>query len=333
MKLTIFGAGATGGHFAIRLAQAGHDVSLIARGPNLQAIRENGLTLIDGDRRDTVHLPADADPAAFGVQDVVYVGVKATGLHAIAGALRPLIGPQTLVIFPQNGIPWWYPVGLTAPTRIPDLPDFRLADVFLDTIAPGNLIGGSIYSANSLNAPGVIECRSPGRNHFKLGSVVPETDPSPVLAELRAALETGGIGSAPVADIRRVVWHKLMANLGGSIIPLLIRDKASVLRGDPALSTAYRRVIAEGMAIARAHGHDLTGDLDVEAMLAHMAAHKPSILQDYEADRPMEIAQIVLAPVAFARTAGLETPVLDTLAALATRMAVDKGLYSLTTVP
>ncbi|MFV0244357.1 MAG: ketopantoate reductase family protein [Qingshengfaniella sp.] len=326
MKLTVFGAGATGGHFAVRLSQAGHEVSVIARGKNLQAIQKNGLTLIEGDRRDTVHLPAASEASRLGVQDVVYVGVKATGLAAIAEALRPLVGPQTLVVFPQNGIPWWYPVGLDHQDSMPDLPDFRLADVFLDYIVPENLVGGSIYSANGLSAPGVVECRSPGRNWIDLGGVLPQQVPG--LVALRQAFEDGGIAAPPVADIRRVVWSKLMYNMGGSIIALISRNKSSIVRHDPALATVYRRIVAEGVAIAHAHGHDLRAEINVEAMLAHIAEHKPSILQDYEAGRPMEIAAIALAPVAFARAAGLDTPALDTLAALAARMAADKGLYT-----
>jgi 2-dehydropantoate 2-reductase len=325
MKITVFGAGATGGNFAVRLARAGHDVSVVARGEHLAAIREHGLTLKAGDETVTVPLRAAADGAEFGAQDVVYTGVKATGLGQIVEALRPLVGEKTLVVFPQNGIPWWYPVGLAGKPRPPDLPFFRLAEGFLSYLLAERIVGGSIYSANEVEAPGVVRNTSPGTNRLDLGAIT-QAEP-PELAGLREAFREAGITCADCPDIRRVTWRKLLVNMSGSIISLITRNKASVVRSDAALAELYRRVVAEGLAIARAHGYDLAGEVDADAMIARLPDHKPSILQDYEAGRPMEIAQIVLAPRAFARAAGLETPVLDTMAALAARIAADAGLF------
>ncbi|MDF0596592.1 ketopantoate reductase family protein [Psychromarinibacter halotolerans] len=324
MKVTVFGAGATGGHFAVRLSQAGHDVSVVARGAHLEAIRSNGLTLLAADDRATVKVRASADATEIGVQDVVLVGVKGAGLAAITQALRPLVGPDTRVIFPQNGMPWWYPVGLTTTPAPPDWADFSIGAGFLDYIAPGQLVGGSIYSANELDAPGVVRNASPGHNRLDLGAVVPGGDG---VEDLRRAFRDAGIDAPDVPDIRAVIWRKLLANMSGSIIALITGNKSSISRKDPALGAVYRRAVGEGMAIAAAYGYDLADTVDVDAMLKSIPEHKPSIRQDFEAGRPMEIGQILLAPLAFARQAGVDTPVLDTLAALAQRMAEDRGLF------
>lgn len=326
MKIAIFGAGATGGFFAARLAASGHDVSVVARGEHLEAIREHGLTLISGDTRSTLPIRAEADPLALGEQDVVIVGVKATALSATADALPPMVGRETLVVFPQNGMPWWYPVALSGKPPTPELPDFRLADRFLNFISEDQLVGGSIYSANRLDGPGVVCNTSPEWNRIDLGSV--GLSPVPRLSDLRAAFTASGIEAHPCHDIRSVIWRKLLANMSGSVIALITGNRSSIVRRDPDLQTAYRRVVSEGLNIAAAHGYDLAADVDVDAMIARIAEHKPSLLQDYEAGRPMEIAQIMLAPRAFARSAGVETPVLDTLAALAARMAADRGLFA-----
>lgn len=328
MKITVFGAGATGGHFAARLAQAGHDVSVVARGAHLEAMQRDGLTFVSGDERVTVPVRAEADAARIGVQDVVLVGVKATGLAAIADALRPLVGSDTLVVFPQNGMPWWYPVGLTRTPPAPDWQGFALADTFLSYIRPEQLVGGSIYSGNEVMEPGVVRNTSPEFNRLDLGPVPQEggADVTP----LRQAFRETGIEAPEVPDIREIIWRKLFANMSGSIIALITGNRTSVNRTDPALGAIYRRSVAEGVQIAAAYGYDLS--VDVDAMIARIPEHKPSILQDYEMGRPMEIAQIVLAPLAFARAAGLDTPVLQTNAALATRLAEDRGLFDRTAV-
>ena len=141
MRICIFGAGAVGSHIAVKLADAGMDVSIIARGAHLDAIRTRGLTLLQADKSWTVN------------QDIVFVTLKATGLAAIADKLKPLLSPQTAVVFVQNGIPWWYPVGLNDKPAPPDLPLFKLADAFLADMAPEQIIGGSIFSANAVVEP------------------------------------------------------------------------------------------------------------------------------------------------------------------------------------
>src|SRR5690606_4136841 len=149
MRICIYGAGAGGGHFAVRLAMAGHEVSVIARGKNLEAIQAKGLRLVSGDEEIVAHPVASENPIDLGPQDLVVVTVKATGLGAVAAGLKPLAGPETRILFTQNGMPWWYPLGLDASApRMPELPSFALAESFLGTVPPEHILGGLIYSAN-----------------------------------------------------------------------------------------------------------------------------------------------------------------------------------------
>jgi 2-dehydropantoate 2-reductase len=326
LRICIYGAGASGGHFALKLAAAGHDVAVVARGAHLTEIQAQGITLIEGGHRRTAAVRASDNPAAFGAQDLVIVAVKATGLAAIADGLAHLVDAGTLVVFPQNGMPWWYPEGLASNLPAPpDLPIFRLRHGFRRFVRAAQVIGGSIYSANEVVAPGVIRNISPGSNRLTLGATVPGADAD--LAAVRTLLEAAGIGSPPIADIRRTMWLKLLMNMSGSTIALATESQSSICRRDPALAEIYRRVVREGLAIARAHGHALDdGTIDPDRLLAGLLDHKPSLLQDYEQRRPMEVAEIIEAPVAFARAQNVSTPTLDTLAAIVARRARDRGL-------
>jgi len=322
----VVGAGGTSGHFAVKLASSGQDVSVIARGTHLAAIKADGLTLQEGEQTQTARLRASDKPEEFGPQDFVLVTVKATGLAAIAGSLAPLLGPRTLVAFPQNGMSWWYPLCLPShlPTP-PDLPIFARAHDFLSIMATPQIAGGSIYSANELLHPGIIRNNSPGRNGLTLGLVAPGFEA--VLEEVQTALELAGIASPKVADIRRVIWSKLLVNMSGSAIALATENKASICREDAALAEIYLRVLNEGLQIAKAHGYALEDSVDGAKLLARVVDHKPSLLQDYEQCRPMEVAEIIQAPAAFARAANLSTPILDTLSAIITRRAKDRALF------
>lgn len=327
MRICIYGAGASGGHFAVRLARAGHDVSVIARGPHLAAIRDYGLVLHSGGEILKADVAASDNPGEFGEQDVVIVATKATALPQIAAQIGPVVGKDSLVVFPQNGITWWYPQGLSQSLpRPPALPVFDLANSFLSAMRVDQVVGGVIYSANEIEAPGVIRHNSPDLNRMDIGAVDGcETNP---IAALRKALEQAGIHSPAVGDIRAAVWAKLLANMSGSTLALATGSRSDGARTDEGLKEIYRRIVREGLAIAAAHGFSLDDKLDPDKMIARLLHHKPSLLQDYEQGRPMEIAEIILAPVAFARAASLATPTIDTLAAIVTKMARDRDLLS-----
>src|SRR6202140_4823318 len=170
MRICIFGAGAVGSHFAVRLALAGHDVSCVMRGPHLEAVKGNGLTLRVGDAEFSARVKASDDPAALGPQDLVISTLKANSLGSLVTGLPPLLRDDTAIVFAQNGIPWWYDLGL--PSEHPPPPDLGFLDPgggLRAAVSRERIIGGVIFSANEVVAPGVVINLSPDRNMLLVG--------------------------------------------------------------------------------------------------------------------------------------------------------------------
>jgi 2-dehydropantoate 2-reductase len=321
MRICIFGAGAVGSHFAVRLARTGHDVACVMRGPHLAAVRANGLTLRVGDAEFTAKVQASDDPAALGTQDLVISTLKATGVSSLADGLRPLLHDDTAVVFAQNGIPWWYDIGL--PADHPETPDLSFLDPggrLRAAIPKARIIGGVIFSSNEVTAPGVVANLSPDRNRLMIGEC--DDRASERITQLRAMLEQALIESPPLTQIREAIWSKLLTNMSMSVLCLLTGQTARGVRDDPALREVVPRLLDEANAI----GQSCIPDVKRLSRTGPAPMHKPSILQDYELGRAMEIDVLVRAPAAFARAAGLATPMLDLMAALAIQKARDKGL-------
>jgi 2-dehydropantoate 2-reductase len=322
MRICIFGAGAVGSHFAVRLALAGHDVSCVMRGPHLEAVKAKGLTLRVKDAEFSAKLKASDDPAALGPQDVVISTLKATGLDSLATGLRPLLGDGTAVVFAQNGIPWWYDIGL-APDH-PPAPELGFLDPggrLRAAVTKERIVGGVIFSANEIVEPGIVVNNSTDRNMLLVGEC--DDRPSQRIGRLRAALDEASIQSPPTRQIRETIWAKLLTNMSMSVLCLLTGQTARGVRNDPALRDVIPRLLDEANSI----GQSCFPDAKRTTRSGPAPNHKPSILQDYEQARPMEIDVLVRAPAAFARAAGLSTPMLDMLAGLAIRQARDRGLY------
>jgi 2-dehydropantoate 2-reductase len=282
MRICIFGAGAVGSHFAVRLAQAGHDVSCVMRGPHLQAVKTDGLILRVGKSEVTAGINASDDPAALGPQDVVISTLKATGVAGLASGLKPLLRDDTPVVFAQNGIPWWYDIGL--PAAHPPTPDLAFLDPggrLRAAVPKERIIGGVIFSSNEVIKPGLVE-------------------------------------------IRETIWSKLLTNMSMSVLCLMTGQTARGVRDDPDLANILPRLLEEANLI----GQSCIPAVKRVTRTGPAPEHKPSILQDYELGRAMEIDVLVRAPAAFARAANLSTPMLDMLAGLAIQKARGKGLYS-----
>jgi 2-dehydropantoate 2-reductase len=329
MRICVFGAGAVGGHIAAKLAAAGHKVSAVARGANLAAIKANGIALREGTRTFTGRPAASDDAAELGAQDIVFVTTKATALSSVAGALPSLSHADTVFVFVQNGIPWWYAQGLAAARpRPPDLSRLDPCGLLARSVAPERVIGAVVYSSNDLFAPGVVLNHSIGRNMLVVGEA--DDRQTPRIAALRALLAAAELHSPAAADIRQAVWDKLLINFGATLcVPL--GEPISALVSDPRLREARERLFAEGRAIAHAHGvrpEDAPRRPGGGQQSSGSMQHKPSMLQDYELGRPMEVEAILAMPCAFARAAGVEAPVLEALTAVTARLAARKGLYS-----
>jgi 2-dehydropantoate 2-reductase len=322
MRICIFGAGAVGSHFAVRLALAGHDVSCVMRGPHLQAAKARGLTLRVGGAEFSAAVNASDDPATLGPQDLVISTLKANALQSLVTGLPPLLGDDTSIVFAQNGIPWWYDIGLAA--DYPPPPDLGFLDPggSLRAIAARErIIGGVIFSSNEVVAPGIVANLSPDRNMLLTGEC--DDRPSKRIERLRALLDQASIVSTPVQRIRETIWSKLLTNMSMSVLCLLTGQTARAVRDDPALQEVIPRLLDEANGIAQS----CCPGVKRVTRSGPAPDHKPSILQDYELGRAMEIDTLVRAPAAFARAAGLSTPMLDLMAALAIQKARDKGLY------
>src|SRR5262249_11505474 len=274
MRICIFGAGAVGSHFAVRLADAGHDVSCVMRGPHLAAVKAKGLTLRVGDDETHAKVSASDDPAALGPQDLVISTLKATSVASLASGLKPLLGADTPVIFAQNGIPWWYDVGLPADHPAP--PNLSFLDpggALRAAIPKQRIIGGVIYSSNEVIEPGVVANLSPDRNMLVIGEC--DDRSSDRIAELRTLLEAAKIGSPPTAQIRGTIWQNLLTNMSMSVLCVLPGRTARAVRDEPALQHVLPRLVDEANAVARScipHVKLLTRS-------GPTPEHKPSILQ------------------------------------------------------
>jgi 2-dehydropantoate 2-reductase len=329
MRICVFGAGSVGGHIAAKLAAAGNEVSVVSRGANLEGMKARGrIVLHSGDKVIEGPVRASGDPKELGPQDAVFVTAKANALPAIAPALGPLLGADTPVAFVQNGVPWWYALGLRADRPPPpDLSRLDPGGVMAKTLGLKHTVGGVVFSSNVVVEPGVVQNESPERNILALGEV--DDRPSERVVRLREAIRAAGMTSPDTIDIRANLWGKLLRNLAGSTLSLLTGEPLLQLKTDERLREIAKRSMREALATAAAHG--VTVDVDVEATYApngYYTAHKPSILQDYELGRPMEVEALIRTPLAFARSAGVPTPSLDVIVAVIVARATAKGLYS-----
>ncbi len=317
MKLCVFGAGAVGGHLAAKLAASGHEVSVVARGAHLAAMQAHGVKLLHGGRTIVGSVRAAPHAGALGAQDAVLVTLKANMLDAFAEQCAPLLGADSAVVFVQNGIPWWYDDRLA---RLD--PNGKLAR----SIPRKNVLGGVAYSANEVLAPGVIENHVPGNNMVVIGEI--DHRQTPRVAALRAALEAADVSSPAAEDIRQSIWSKLTQILGNSAVCTLTGATVAAAREHPELGRVLKNAGEEVRAIARALGVEPDkAPQRPSGGHASNAAHKPSMLQDYERGRPMEIEAQLKAPLALARVARVATPTLDALVSLTAHKAAAKGLY------
>jgi 2-dehydropantoate 2-reductase len=324
MRACVYGAGAIGGHLAIRLAKGGADVSIIARGKHLAAIQANGLEVHAIDGVHKVRVLATDDPGTIGPVDAVFVTVKAPALPAVAAGIGPLLRQDTAVAFVMNGIPWWFFQHLGGAHDGRKLPRIDPDDVLLRAVGPDRAIGGVVYSASAVVEPGVIEVEQP-KSRVVLGE--PNGTLSSRVVALADLITAGGISGEATTEIRTEIWNKLIGNLAGGTMAVLSGLAPKSVYTEPAARDAALRVMHEAATIAEALG--ARPATDHERRVASQAGmdHKPSILQDLELGRPMEIDGLFDAPLVLARIAGVATPTLDLLVALCKLRAEASGLY------
>lgn len=325
MRICIFGAGAVGGYLAARLARAGKSVSLIARGANLQAIRSQGLRLETPAEDFVVHPTASDDPAALGPQDIVILSAKTPALPAIARTIAPLLHPGTTLVFAVNGVFWFYAHGFRPGGLVPATERLDQGQTLENLIGADKALGMVIYSPNTVVAPGHVRNARAKGDRFILGEARQgETERA---LEVAGGLAGAGLDVRVEADIRRAMWTKLTLNVASSPLCCLTRQKAKTAFADPEIRRLAHGLISETLAIARAHGFDLDIDPERQSSAEEKTDHKPSMLQDLELGRPMEIDSQLLILKDFARQLDQPTPTLDIILPLLVQRARLAGAY------
>jgi 2-dehydropantoate 2-reductase len=329
VRVCVFGAGAVGGYLAGFLARGGATVSVVARGTHLAAIRADGLRVETPDEALTVRIAASDDPAELGPQDAVLVTVKAPALPAVAARIAPLVGPQTAVAFVMNGIPWWYFHALDLPHHAAwqgeAIPLLDPAGALARTVGTHRAIGGVFWPACSVPRPGVVRLLT-GAGH---GTVLGEPDGvvSARLEALAGAFRAAGLPVTLSENIRALIWQKLVFNLSAGPMCVLTETAVKETHIEPALVATSRALLAEALALAAAMGFPV--ELEIEQVVATNTrlAHRPSILQDLEAGRRMEIDALYSVPLQMAQAAEVPMPTLEVLAGLIKVKARERGLY------
>jgi len=324
MKICIYGAGAIGGYLGAKLAQSGVDVTLIARGPHLEAMRENGLRLnMDGEQIVT-HPNCTDNPAEAGPQDHVIVTLKAHSVAGVVPAMQPLLGPDTTVVTAVNGMPWWYFHQLPGEWENRRLETVDPGNVQWEGLGPERAIGCVVYPACEISAPGVIDHIE--GNRFTLGEPSGEkTERSQALSQ---ALIAAGFKAPVRPRIRDEIWVKLWGNLCFNPISALTHATLDVIATEDGTKGLARAMMLEAQAIGEKLGVKFPIDVDKRiAGAAAVGAHKTSMLQDLELGRPMEIDALVSSVQETGRMLGLPTPTLDIVLTLIQQRAKIAGCY------
>jgi 2-dehydropantoate 2-reductase len=318
LKLCVVGAGAIGGYLAVGLARVCEEVSVVIRGANLQAVRAHGMKLLIDGREEVAHPRATDRMAELGVQDVVVLAMKAHQLAPVMPERGALIGPQTLVVTAQNGIPWWYFFGHGGPYEGHRIEAVDPGGVISAALPVDRTIGCIVYPACELEAPGII--RHIEGNRFSLGEI-DGADTERVRA-LAQRFRDAGFKSPVVADIRAEIWLKLWGNLSFNPISALTHATLEDICRFPETRALAASMMSEAQAIGTKLGVPFKVSLEKRIAGAEaVGAHKTSMLQDVESGRVLELDALVKSVIELGRITDTPTPAIDNVYALAALLA------------
>ena len=310
LRICVVGAGAMGGLLGGRLAAAGEQVSLIARGSHLAAMRANGLRLIAKGGDVVVNPPCTDDATAIGVQDIVILAVKANALGAAADAIQPLLGAETVLVPALNGVPWWYFYRLAGPYAGCRLDSVDPGGELWRKLPPERVIGCVAYAAGEIVGPGVV--RSNASETFLLGD--PAGRLGTQVGRLSAIFENAGLKAPVSPDIRRDLWTKLWGNLSFNPLSVLTGATLDQLALEPESRDVARRMMIESRAVGERLGIVFPMDVDARmAMAEGLRGHKTSMLQDFERGSPLEIDALLGAVIEMARLVDVATPTCEVI--------------------
>jgi 2-dehydropantoate 2-reductase len=316
MNICVYGAGAVGGSIAARLAASGNTVSVIARGVQLEAVRERGLVVLAGETRIAAQVRAVADPAELGPQGLVIVTVKGHQLPAIAAPLGRMLESGAYVVFAMNGILWWFADGLPLRLQVRCAESLDPGGELRRRIPPERIVGAVVNSANEVIEPGVIRNTSPQRNRLVLGPAKDEAQSIADVTAIAAVLARAGYEAPVTADIRQEIWNKLALYVGVSSLAALTHCTLDRLVGDPSALALMSNLMHETIAIGERLGFDGRGNVDEQLRFFHDKPVRPSLLQDFEQGREPELDGSILAVEAIAAALGVDAPRIRILATL-----------------
>ena len=323
-KVAIVGAGAIGGWMGVHLAQAGAQLSVLARGDTLTALQKNGLQLHQNGELHTVPVKASNDAAALGVQDLVVIAVKAPALASVAAQVKPLIGPHTMVLTAMNGVPWWFLQGFGGPLAGRSLGSVDPDGTIAQALPAQHLIGCVVHASCLVDAPGVI------RHHFGDGLIVgePSGQPTPRVQALHALLQQAGFNATLSPQIQKDIWYKLWGNMTVNPVSALTGATTDRILDDDLVRGFISNVMREAKAIGERIGIPIAQEPeDRHAVTRKLGAFKTSMLQDVQAGKPVELDALVSAVRELGQLTQVATPFTDALLGLSRLHARGLGLY------
>jgi 2-dehydropantoate 2-reductase len=311
MKICVVGAGGIGGLLAARLAQSGEDVTVIARGPHLAAIRADGLKLIEEDGRENVSRIAATDKIAeVSAQDLIILGMKAHQVAAVVRDLPAMYGRDTTVLTAQNGIPWWYFMRVGGPHEGRRLESVDPGGIIADNLPAERVLGSVVYPAAEITQPGVVKHIE--GNRFSIAEI--HNSKSERVTRVSDALQKAGFKAPVVSDIRSEIWTKLWGNLSFNPISALTHATLEdICRFQPTRDAAAR-LMREAQSVGEALG--IRFRIPLEKRIAGAEAvgpHKTSMLQDIEAGRSIEADALIGSVIELGQVAGVATPQIETV--------------------
>jgi len=313
MKVCIYGAGAIGAYLGVALVDAGCDVSMIARGPHLEAMKKNGLTLESEGATRNIRLRCTADSAAVGPQDYVILTLKAHSVFGAVDSIGQLLGPSTAIVTAQNGILWWYFYALPGAWENHHLEAADPGGKLWRAFGPERAIGCVVYPSCEIVAPGIV--RHLEGNRFMLGE--PNGAKSERVTTLADAIAAGGLRAPVRPRIRDDIWFKLLGNATFNPVSVLAGATLEQMGRHASVRALIKRMMTEAEQVAHKLGVKFPMDLDkrIDGAVA-VGAHKTSMLQDYELGRPLELDALVASVAEIGRLVGVPTPTLDAVLAL-----------------
>ena len=324
MKICIVGAGAIGGMLGVKLALTGNDVTLILRGANLEAVKANGLTLIEENGNELIAKPIKATSviADAGVQDVIILALKAHQVAAVAADLPALMHAGTRVVTMQNGIPWWYfhkiPGELSKPYLGKPVQAVDPDGTIAKHIPIDSVIGSVVYPASEVIRPGVIKVIE--GNRFTLGEI--DGSDTPSIRAISDAFKAAGFKAPVSSDIRSEIWLKVWGNLSFNPISALTHATLEDICVFPATRELAANMMTEAQAIGEKLGVQFKVSLDKRIAGAQaVGQHKTSMLQDVEIGRQLELQALVGAVMELGQITHTPTPTINSVYALTSLLA------------